>query len=188
MPDIWRHPGMAPDWSQIVAVSESWPRALFLMFNIPLTPYFQLPSRVRWFSRCWAVSIRSSSLLSRDASASRRKLAHLWKSSSFTTYETGRGLLVTLSGYTNGAPHSSWGSGTPAYCLVLHRIRDKILHHDILNAYIDERVILVFHDHQTSAESLQGSGDEGQRQGLRMPQIRCWWRVRYFSQVSDLYR
>lgn len=57
---------------------------------------------------------------------------------------------------------------------------------DIMNAYIDERVILVFHDHQTSAESLQGSGDEGQKQGLRMPQIRCWWRVRYFSQVSDL--
>lgn len=125
MPDIWRHPGMAPDWSQIVAVSESWPRAPFLMFSIPLTAYFQLPSRVRWFSRCWAVSIRSSSLLSRDASASRRKLAHLWKSSSFTTYKTGRGLLVTLSGYTNGAPHSSWGAGPPIYWLGLRRIGGK---------------------------------------------------------------
>lgn len=149
-------------------------------------PYFQLPRRVRWFSRCWAVSIKSSSLLSRDASASRRKLAHLWKSSSFTTYETGRGLLVTLSGYTKGALPSSGGTGTPTYCLGLHRIGGRILHHDILNAYIDERVILVFYDHQTSAESLRGSGDEGQRQGLRMLQSRCWWRVRYFSQVSDL--
>lgn len=144
-------------------------------------PYIQLPSRVRWFSRCWAVSIRSSSLLSRDASASRRKLAHLWKSSSLTTYETGRELLVTLSGYTNGASPSSWGAGTPTCRLGLHRIGGRIFHHDILNAYIDERLILVFHDHQTSAESLWGSGDEWQRQGLRMPQIRCWLTVRYFQ-------
>lgn len=69
--------------------------AAFLFKNVMIT-YFYLPSKMSWFSRCCAVSKRSSSLLLRDASASRRKLAHLWKSSSLKIYAKRRGLFTAL--------------------------------------------------------------------------------------------
>lgn len=92
-------PGKAPN-EAIAAVSESGPRSPFPACGSPIfrlmRTCFYLPSKVSWFSRHCAVSIRSSSRFSRDASASRRKLAHRWKSSSLTTCGAGTGSVAAL--------------------------------------------------------------------------------------------
>lgn len=104
-------PGKAPN-ETVVAVSESGPRTPFPACSIPIfrlmRTYFYLPSKVSWFSRHCAVSIRSSSRFSREASASRRKLAHRWKSSSLTTYRAGTGSF-TAPGESLSLP-ARWAS------------------------------------------------------------------------------